>query len=299
LIVYQRDYGDHDLLARVGQGATVSGATNLVGAFPSSTWYYDQTVPAVDSDGAKFLVEFEERTTVGAYDANVWMSDYFLSGSTLVPCELRKNFAGSVSAEFDTALHSKASSGGPSGRTFASWTFDTINNSYDVQGGVWDTCVGGLVESFCSGDGSGTACPCGNTGASGHGCANSVNPSGAVLTWSGQASVSADSLAFHASGMPSTASCLFFQTTGVTAAGSMFGDGLRCASGPPRRFPLKTSSGGAASYPGAGNLPISFVGQVPGAGSTLYYQAWYRDPASYCTSATYNLTNALKVIWAP
>jgi hypothetical protein len=38
------------------------------------------------------------------------------------------------------------------------------------------------------------------------------------------------------------------------------------------------------------------LGQVVAPG-TLLYQAWYRDAAGFCTSATWNLTNALRLAW--
>jgi hypothetical protein len=38
---------------------------------------------------------------------------------------------------------------------------------------------------------------------------------------------------------------------------------------------------------------------VPAIGGTRYYQAWYRDPASFCTSGNYNLSNAIAVEWLP
>jgi hypothetical protein len=40
-------------------------------------------------------------------------------------------------------------------------------------------------------------------------------------------------------------------------------------------------------------------GQVVATGSR-YYQAWFRnaDP-TFCTSATFNLTNGREVVWAP
>src|SRR5262249_28935021 len=46
---------------------------------------------------------------------------------------------------------------------------------------------------FCCGDGTGAACPCGNSGAAGNGCASSVG-AGAHLSASGVARISADSL---------------------------------------------------------------------------------------------------------
>src|ERR1700733_12241194 len=48
--------------------------------------------------------------------------------------------------------------------------------------------------AICFGDGSGTPCPCANSGSAGHGCANSTNAAGALLSANGNASVSADTL---------------------------------------------------------------------------------------------------------
>ena len=45
--------------------------------------------------------------------------------------------------------------------------------------------------SFCLGDGTGAACPCGNTGSSGNGCANSTFAAGGHLAASGTAGASA------------------------------------------------------------------------------------------------------------
>lgn len=36
---------------------------------------------------------------------------------------------------------------------------------------------------------------------------------------------------------------------------------------------------------------------TPGSGLTSFYQAYYRDAASYCTTATFNVTNGLSLTW--
>src|SRR4029077_9931881 len=51
--------------------------------------------------------------------------------------------------------------------------------------------------AFCAGDGSATACPCGNAGGLGRGCGNSTNARGALLFGSGTASLAADTLVLH------------------------------------------------------------------------------------------------------
>src|SRR5690606_19672586 len=49
-------------------------------------------------------------------------------------------------------------------------------------------------NAYCFGDGSGTLCPCGNTGAAGAGCANGANAGGGVLASSGSSSIAAADL---------------------------------------------------------------------------------------------------------
>src|SRR5690606_24305386 len=62
---------------------------------------------------------------------------------------------------------------------------------------------------YCFGDGSGAACPCGNVGTVGNGCANSIQPSGARLSTLGLSRLGADTLSLTGSGMPNS-SALYF-----------------------------------------------------------------------------------------
>jgi hypothetical protein len=225
------------------------------------------------------------------------VGSYFWDGVRLAACQVPEVIAGTVQSETDLHIHSKASSGGPSRDYLTAWVYDSANQGLDVVAGYYRGC-GYMVESVCEGDGSGPQCPCGNDGAFGHGCANSSSSQGAVLTLAGDASVSADTVVLSASQMPSHAFCLFFQGTSLSA-GTPFGNGLRCVNGSIIRLPLKQGdAGGSTSYPQAGDAAVSVLGHVSALGETRYYQAWYRDPASLCTK-TFNLTNALRVIWTP
>jgi len=107
---------------------------------------------------------------------------------------------------------------------------------------------------ICTGDGSGTACPCANTGGPGQGCANSTG-SGGTLSGTGTASVAADSVVITTSGTPGTATVVFFQGVNQDngGAGIALFDGLRCTSGTIVRLGVKASVGGSASYPQAGD----------------------------------------------
>jgi hypothetical protein len=154
-------------------------------------------------------------------------------------------------------------------------------------------------QSFCTG--TAAACPCGNAGATGHGCEISFGTGGGLLTAQGKASVSTDRLVLNASGLPPSASMIFFQGTSTLGAGAPFGDGLRCIAVPTRRLGFKTTVNGFTSigFGIPGDPLLSVQGAVPSLGGTIYYQAWFRNPVSFCTAATFNLTNGLRVTWTP
>lgn len=151
--------------------------------------------------------------------------------------------------------------------------------------------------AYCSGDGSGSACPCGNAGASGHGCASSIFAMGARLGTLGCASVSADTLVLAGSEMPDSSALYFQGTTQQNGGlGSVFGDGLRCAAGTLTRLGTKTNVAGTSHYPDVGDPPVSVRGLVTSPGLRMY-QVWYRNAAAFCTPATFNLTNGWQVSW--
>jgi hypothetical protein len=153
---------------------------------------------------------------------------------------------------------------------------------------------------YCFGDGSGSACPCGNTGAAGHGCASSTDATGGVLTSTGVASVSDDSLELLGSHMGAS-NCIYFQGT-AQASVAVF-DGIRCVGGASIRLGVETNDvAGSSSYPnpGSADLPVSVKGLIPGAGGTFHYQVWYRDnDAGFCTADTSNYTSGYSVTWTP
>jgi len=151
---------------------------------------------------------------------------------------------------------------------------------------------------FCFGTGAGTPCPCGNSGASGHGCASSIVAAGANLAATGTASVASDTLVLQGSGMPNS-SALYFQGTSQQAGGLgvVFGDGLRCVGGTVVRLGTKTNVGGTSQYPTLGDLSVSVRGGVVVPG-TRSYQVWYRNAATFCTPSTFNLSNGMSVDWS-
>jgi hypothetical protein len=186
----------------------------------------------------------------------------------------------------------------------------TINLPNSTQANMYHTAWRNAVESgvgFCFGDGSTLSClanPAGGPGcgdgAPGHGCANSINPSGALLEAYGTPSVSLDSLQLRGSGMPNSSALYFQGTTEVGGGfGAYFGDGLRCAGGSVIRLGTKVNALGASQYPSGANQPVSVRGAVP-PGSVRTYQVWYRNAAGgFCTSSTFNLSNGVSVTWYP
>ncbi len=160
------------------------------------------------------------------------------------------------------------------------------------------SCNPGTV--FCAGDGSGTACPCGNASAlgGGAGCLNSFGLGGRLVA-SGSASVTADTLVLAGSRMPN-APALYFQGTSAQSggAGMVLGDGVRCAGGTVIRLGTKVNTGGVSQYPSVGDPNVSVRGLIPGGGGARYYQVWYRNAANFCTASTFNLTNGIEVTWS-
>lgn len=138
-------------------------------------------------------------------------------------------------------------------------------------------------------------CPCNNPGAPSNGCANSANALGGNLAASGVASIANDTLELVGSGMTNS-TALYFQGTSFAHAQIPFGDGLRCVTGNVRRLGTRQNVGGASTNPGVGGAPISVSGQVTQPGLRAY-QVYYRDAQSYCTSATFNATSGLAILW--
>ncbi len=122
---------------------------------------------------------------------------------------------------------------------------------------------------------------------------------GGFLEASGVASVASDTIALLGSHM-SNSSALYFQGTQRQngGAGSVFGDGLRCAGGSVVRLGTRTNAGGASQYPSAGDPPVSVRGSVA-PGNVRAYQVWYRNAAAFCTASTFNLSNGLELVWQP
>jgi len=169
---------------------------------------------------------------------------------------------------------------------------------------VRDGGVASAFESFCLGDGTGAPCPCNNSGTSGRGCQNSGSTGGALLTVTGVASLSADTVQFTSSGERPTSLSIFLQGS-ATIAPIIYGDGLRCTGGNLKRLYTKTAVGGVTVAPQTGELSISARSAQLNApiplGATRPYQVYYRDGAAgFCPDppgSSFNVSNGFLVAW--
>lgn len=154
-----------------------------------------------------------------------------------------------------------------------------------------------LALPFCFGAGSGTACPCGNSGAAGHGCANSAFAEGARLTGAGFPVVSADDFVLEVEGSRPVQPGLFLQGDDALGGGFglPFGDGLQCVGGNVLLLQnmFANSQGNAAS-----SIALAATAGLS-AGDTKRYQWWFRDPGASPCGTGFNTSNALEVIWGP
>ena len=270
-------YADLSTLENSGQGAV------------------EQLNASVDSDGRHFLVSYSEKVPAFGYH-DLYSTDLFLSGSELRVSQSHV-FSYNISLP---VLHCQVAATGGFGAT-SQWylvPFDITQNStdHDVSAVLFDGSRGGSNALYCYGDGTGTACPCGNFGATTHGCGHSASVLGGWLLPSvGDNTVSSDNVVLQVSNIPNAAPALFFQGT-AQSAGSAFGDGLLCVGGSITRLAVAFAVGTTATCPfGTANL-----GGVPAVGGMRTYQAWYRDSStSFCSASTFNLSNGLAIYWAP
>jgi hypothetical protein len=143
------------------------------------------------------------------------------------------------------------------------------------------------------------ACPCGNDGAPRRGCNNSFGTGGASLTFAGLPRVSDDDAFLVIGGLPPASPVLFFQGTTSNGTPIAVDDGLMCTGGSIVRLGTRTAQLGLATFPSPSEPELHVRGQIPRAGGTRVYQAWYRNAAQFCTPGTSNFSNAIEVHWHP
>jgi hypothetical protein len=204
-----------------------------------------------------------------------------------------QSFLDTPAGNFGWLLFCASESQLPSAKRFVSRTGATSSRPRLIV----DFAPPSVFTPYCFGDGTANLCPCGNFGLFGRGCPNSVSAGGAQIQAAGTSSLAADTLTLNGLGMPN-ATAIYFQGTVQQFAGGglVFGDGLLCAGGNLVRLAVKTNASGASSFPGVGDPSVSAAGLVTASG-VRYYQVWYADTASFCSSDTFNFTNGVSVTW--
>ncbi len=293
MVTFARDHGDWDVEARVLTGSSIQGAVD-VSVREYSAIYEDQRWPDVDTNGQRFVLTYSETYQGNPADRDQYVATLHWNGTDIVVDEPHQNIDFS-SADSTFGQIAGGMNDGSQGYPYYGLAWPRYSGS---NGDVWTGAYfeSPLVTNTCFGDGSGSFCPCGNTGATGHGCANSAT-SGALLDAVGPPFLSADGLVLVASSLPPSAACLFFQGAGIGSTGTVFGDGLRCILGTTLRVATRTATNGVALYPAAGETPISVRVALPADTGSRGYQAWYRNSANFCTPASFNMTNGVRVIW--
>ena len=162
------------------------------------------------------------------------------------------------------------------------------------------------MTSFCTpGQGVVIPCPCSNPPSGpDRGCDNSSATGGAVLSASGVAALTADTLVFSTSGERPTATSIVLQALTSNTTGVAFGQGVRCLSNNPLRLYVKNAVGGSISAPSGTDLSVSAraaaLGDTISPGQSRTYAVYYRDPVVLggCMSEnTFNITQSGSVVW--
>lgn len=183
----------------------------------------------------------------------------------------------------------------------------TIGNfPADVGMGSMNPSASPMIPICDPGEGMVVTCPCGNPArGQNRGCNNSSFTSGAALTATGVASLSADSVVFTTGGEKPTALSILGQWTNPRVSpGHRFGQGLRCAIGSMKRLYSATAVGGSITVPSGAQPSISAQSAVKGdtilAGESRAYIVYYRDSTVLggCSpSLNFNSTQTGKIVW--
>ena len=142
--------------------------------------------------------------------------------------------------------------------------------------GAWRTIlIDGIGTNYCTANANSTGFP-------------------AEIGASGSASVAANSLTLSAQQCPPTQNGIFYY--GSTSIQLVFGNGFRCvgagATGVGRLPVVQADGGGVASYQVDFTSPPTAATAIV-AGSTWYFQFWYRDPAG--GGAFFDLTDGVQI----
>jgi Tol biopolymer transport system component len=293
--------GSWDVFVRDRQSGTTERVSVSGAGAQANSW---SVSPAISADG-RFVAFDSIASNLVANDTN-GNPDVFLRDLQSGTIERVDVTAGGAEGNF-----SKDAAVSPDGRFVTFWSYAALvpgdtNATKDVFLRDRDA---SSFTSLCSPGLDGVMpCPCVNPPAgSDRGCDNSAATGGAILSASGIAYLATDSLVFTASGELPTATSIVLQGNAESSAGTVFGQGVRCAGGALRRLYVKAASGGSITAPdfAAGEPSISArsaaLGDLIQAGESRWYLVYYRDPVvlgGCSSSSTFNATQTGRVSWS-
>jgi Tol biopolymer transport system component len=300
--------GRHDVFLRDRQdGVTLRMSVGSAGSQANG----DSLNPSISADGE--LVTFTSLAT------NLVPADTNLSDDVFLRDRLTSTTVWVSVASAGTQAHGQSADGSISADgTRIVFTSTAGNLQPGDTNDTWDVFVRerghAAMASLCDPGISGVlACPCSNTPSGpGRGCNNSSGSGGAILSATGGAYLSSDSLVFETTGEIPTTLSIVMQGTAVVPAGELYGRGVRCAGGVLRTLYSKTASGGSITAPDflAGDPTVSERSAALGdeilPGQTRWYFVGYRDPIALCPAQftmnarqTFSATQTGQVTWSP
>jgi Tol biopolymer transport system component len=243
-------------------------------------------------------------------DANGFTGDVFVRDRMTANTELVSLSTGGMQGDLGSGQGGCISTDGRY-VYFSSYATNLVPGDTNGQSDIFvRDCLATGFTSICDpGVGSVAACPCGNAAAGpGRGCDNSAATGGSMISASGIAYLSIDSLVFSSDGEPPGALSILVQGNTVLAHGVVYGQGVRCVGGTTKRLFTKTASGGSMTAPdlGAGDPTVSArsaaLGEVIQPGRSRWYLVYYRDPivlGGCPASSTFNATQTGQITWWP
>ncbi len=274
--------------------------------------YYGLTVSDVDSDHYTF--DLLDGDTVNAsifFSTDVADLDLWLWDAGVTPCGTGTT-SGDLARSWTTSDDEDLSYTNTTGadqtlvlevRMYSAGSSDC--NAYDLELYGDPPCC--FIPAFCMGDGSdGGVCPCGNESAPGamEGCINATG-AGAMLSASGSASISADTLVLQVTQAVPNEFGIFVQNlTGVSPM--PFYNGLFCLAPDShlvRHYnpsvginPTVTDASGSGINAQALTVGDYLNDTQPGV--SVGYQFWFRDNNGPCPHGA-NFSSGLWITWLP
>lgn len=293
MVTYRRQFAtEGDVYAKVLTGSTVQAELNV--SVYENVFLEDQVDPDVDSNGQRFVVAYGESYQGSAVDHDAYAATLHFADGAIGVDEAHQVFdPNSLDTRFPQISCSMTASNQGFPYYGLAWSGGAGSVEHAHVGAYYEPAP---YETFCYGTGPGANCPCGNSGGSGKGCANSVT-NGSNLFLQGNAFVSQDTFQISAFNLPPGTIGLFFQATAPSSTPVQFGDGLLCATGTIMRLAVKAAPAGVVNYPESGDARISIQGGLSAGGGFRMYQFWYRDAAGSCSASTFNLSSAARVLW--